>query len=289
MFQSIRQYGGRFSGCPIYALSPRAGHDISREGRVQLDQLGVTYIDTILNTECTEYGSANRVAAAAHVEGRYSHEVLVVLDSDTLFLREPEKLLLSPEVDVAVRPVDVKGMCTNGPTDPFDRYWRELCRYSNVDYDQIPWSESFVDRHRIKASYNGGLVIVRGGLGILQRWSRFFFASVRQGLTPFDKEWQLRSGVRWVSSTASKFWGSNQAALSLAIWNSTRRVEELPPTYNYPLHQHEQIDSEIVRRVFPSLIHVHYHWLLQESPASNPLFDAAGPLSIDQRKWLAQR
>jgi hypothetical protein len=156
-----------------------------------------------------------------------------------------------------------------------------------VDYDEIPWTESFVDRARIKASYNGGLVVVRSELGILQRWAKFFFDSVRQRLTPYSDAWRLRSGVSWVDSTASKFWGSNQAALSLAIWSSTRRVQELPPTYNYPLHQHPLIDRKIVEELYPELVHVHYHWLFEEPHEHNPLFAPRGPLSDEQRRWLS--
>ena len=287
LFESIRRYTGRFRDCPVYALSPRTGQTISADTRYKLNELKVIYIDEVLNNECREYGSANRVAAAAYVEEKYAHELLVILDSDTLFLREPYRILLPREIDVAVRPVDIKGMCTEGPADPFDSYWRELCRCCGVDYQEIPWIETFVDRHRIKASYNGGLVIVRAKLRILRRWAEFFFASVREGLTPYAQEWHLRSGVSWIDSTASRFWGSNQAALSLAIWSITRRVQELPPIYNYPLHQHHQIDAETIRDAFPHLVHVHYHWLLGQEPAQNPLFGSEGPLSQSQHEWLS--
>jgi hypothetical protein len=286
LFESIRQYAGRFRDCPIYALSPRSGHSISKRARNRLDELRVNYIDVILNTECREYGSANRVAAAAYIEEVYPHEILVILDSDTLFLREPDKILLSPDVDAAVRPVDVKGMCTDGPADPFDIYWRDLCHCCSVDYEEIPWTDSFVDHHRIKASYNGGLVIVRGSLGILRQWASFFFASIRQGLTPYSEDRLFRSGAGWIDSTAGRLWGSNQAALTLAIWSITRRVQELPPTYNYPLTLHDQIDAATANAVFPDLVHVHYHWLLEEESARNPLFDSAGPLSSRQHDWL---
>lgn len=286
LFESIRLYAGRLRDCPVYAFSPREGHAISRSARSTLERLRVTYSDAILNSECPEYGSANRVAAAAHAEEIYDHEFLVVLDSDTLFLREPDKILLPPDVDVAVRPVDVKGMCTTGAEDPFDKYWRDLCRSCGVDYEEIPWTASFVDQQRIKASYNGGLVIVRAELGILRQWARFFFASVRQRLTPYAEPWRLRSGVSWIDSSASRLWGSNQAALSLAIWSNTRRVQQLPPTYNYPLHQHQQIDEETVKSVFSQLVHVHYHWLLEEENDANPLFDPGGPLSAQQLQWL---
>jgi hypothetical protein len=287
LFESIRLYTGRFRNYSIYALSPRSGHAISRRARQRLDELGVTYIDAILNTECQEYGSANRVAAAAHIEAFYPHDVLVILDSDTLFLREPNEIMLQPNLDVAVRPVGVKGMCTSGPGDPFDSYWRELCRCCGVDYDQIPWTESFADRCRIKASYNAGLVIVRGELGIMQRWSDFFFASVRKQLRPYSHDRRFRSGAGWVESGASRLWGSNQAALSLAIWNTTQKVKELDPTYNYQLIVHEQIGWRRRRKVFPNLVHVHYHWMLQEKASKNPLFNRSGPLSRGQRAWLS--
>ena len=287
LFESIRRYAGRFRHCPIYALSPRREHSISASARNRLDELGVVYIDEILNTDCPEYGSANRVAAAGYVEQKHPHNILVILDSDTLFLREPNEILLLPDVDVALRPVDVKGMCTSGPTDPFDAYWRDLCRCCGVDYNQIPWTESFADRCRIKASYNAGLVIVRGKLGIMQRWSHFFFTSVRQQLRPYAHDRHFRAGAGWVEPAASKLWGSNQAALSLAIWSTTRNVKELEPIYNYALTVHEQIDKRLRKRIFPNLVHVHYHWLLHDRTSKNPLFDRSGPLSAEQRVWLS--
>lgn len=287
LFESIRRYAGRFRDCSLYALSPRAGHAISKDTRRRLDELGATYVDRILNTECTEYGSANRVAAAAHIEETRSHDILVILDSDTIFLREPSEFVLLPDTDVAARTVDAKGMSTSGPSDSFDRYWQDLCHCCGVDYDEIPWGESFVDHQRIKTNYNAGLIVVRGGLGILRRWSDFFFRSIREGLRPYTSAVSFRAGAGWIEPAAGNLWGSNQAALSLAIWSSTRRVFELPPTYNYPLTLHQRVDPILVRNVFPHLVHVHYHWLLAaDAIRANPLFGRSGPLSDDQRKWL---
>jgi len=155
-----------------------------------------------------------------------------------------------------------------------------------VDYDQIPWTESFADRCRIKASYNAGLVIVRGKLGIMQRWADFFFASIRKQLKPYSHDRRFRSGAGWVESGASRLWGSNQAALSLAIWSTTQRVKELEPTYNYQLIVHEQIDRVVRQKVFPNLVHVHYHWMLHDRSLANLLFETPGPLSFDQQEWL---
>ena len=227
------------------------------------------------------------MAAAAYIEEMYPHEILVILDSDTLFLREPTELVLPANVDVAVRPVDIKGMSTSGPSDTCDRYWQDLCRCCGVDYDDIPWRESFVDRQRIKANYNGGLVVVRRSAGILLRWSDFFFGSIRAGLKPRSHAETFRTGAGWIEPAAANLWGSNQAALSLAIWSASRHVHELPATYNYPLHLHNQVDAELARSVFPELVHVHYHALFApDALPGNPLFLDAGPLCPLLKDWL---
>jgi hypothetical protein len=226
------------------------------------------------------------VAAAAYAEEAYGHEFLVVLDSDTLILREPEEFLPPPGVDVAVRPVDLKGMCTEGPFDPSDAYWRDLCRCCGVDYEQVPWVESFVDRRRVKASYNGGLIVARRGAGVMRRCADYFFASVRRGLVPRPDARPFRAGAGWVGTAASRLWGSSQAALSLAVWGSTRRVRELPPTYNYPLHLHGRLDPALARDTLRRLVHVHYHAMLEEGPSANPLFDEPETLTPGQRAWL---
>ena len=160
LFDSIRLHTGRFKDCSLYALSPRAGHSISLDARRRLNDLGAHYTDAILNTECPEYGPANRVIAAAYIEDLRRHDTLVILDSDTLFLREPCEFILPLHIDVAVRPVDVKGMSTGGPKDSCDAYWRNLCRSCGVDYDEIP-----LERVLCRSSANQGKLQRRSGGG----------------------------------------------------------------------------------------------------------------------------
>lgn len=287
LFESIRCYAGRFKDCAVYALSPRAGYGISNEALRRLDELGVEYIDTVLNDICPQYASANRVAAAAHIEETRPHEFLVILDSDTLFLREPEEFILPRGCDVLVRPVDLKGVSTTGEGDLCDAYWRDLCRCCGVEYERIPWGHSFVDGQRIKANYNGGLVVARGALGVMRRWAEFFFRSVGEGLRPRPGAEGFRAGAGIVEPAAAELWGSNQAALSLAAWSTTRHVRLFPPTYNYPLHLHQHMTPQVVREVFPRLVHVHYHWLFApDSLVTNPIFLPSGPLSATQIEWL---
>jgi uncharacterized coiled-coil protein SlyX len=289
LFESIRAYGGALADSPIYALAPRAGQGVVGATRHRLEALQVEYIDLVLNSDCPEYGSANRVVAAAHIEETRTHDILVVLDSDTLVLRDPEAFRLPEEVDVAVRPVDYKGICTAGPHDPFERYWRRLCEICGVGYDEIPWIESYVDRARVKASYNGGLVVARSARGILRRWREFFLASIRAELRPRAEPVSFRSSTGTVAAAASRLWGSNQAALSLAMWSTTRRVLTLDPSYNYPLHAHTALGERRVRN-FDRLVHVHYHWLFEpDAIAAAPITASTSTLAGDKLAWLRAR
>ena len=232
--ESIRQFGGRYRDSPILAFSPRAGLAVDGDTRRVLADMGVQYVDEPLNTTCREYVSANRVFAGAWAEAHSDTDFIVVLDSDTVYLREPE---MPTTVDVAARPVDSKGSATRGPGDAFEDYWVALCAMCGVPIDRLPYLRATVDGQRIRASYNGGLIVCRRDKGIFMRSAEIFSQSLAAGLRPYRG-----SGIDILASTGpvgqagSEFWGSNQAALAIAIWATTDRVLHYPPSYNVPLH-----------------------------------------------------
>jgi hypothetical protein len=287
LFESIRLYTGRFRGCDIFAISPRPGYGASLRARHRFRELGVQHIDKPLNSTCPYYGSANRVAAGAYVESLGIHDVVVVLDSDTLFLREPTEFLLSDDVDIAMRPVDMQGICSEGREDARDVYWRTLCERFGASLEILPFIESTVDRKRLRASYNGGLVISRTSCGIIQRWAELFFTSIRDGIVPLSSGTVFRAGVGWVTPEAARLWGSNQAALSLAAWSSTSCVSLLPKTYNFPLHLHDAVVKHGDQVRLSDLVHVHYHWLFDpDALKGNPLLVNSEDFPECQRLWL---
>jgi hypothetical protein len=257
--ESIRQFGGPCCRAPILAVAPRPGLGIDSEARRRLDAMGVEYVEEPLNRVCPQYGSANRVFAAAWAERRARSEWIVVLDSDTILL---EGLELPAEADVAVRPIDTKGSATEGPGDPFDEYWTRLAEIQGVPLDDLPFIRTTDRGHRVRASYNGGLIVVRRERGILGAWGDLFSRSVDAGLKPWrGSNLNVFASTGFVGQEASEYWGSNQAAAALAIWSTTKRVFHYPDTYNVPLHllmEHPELATGV--RTSP-LIHVHYHWL----------------------------
>jgi hypothetical protein len=253
LIESIRAFTGAYKDSDILAISPR-GLGVDQATQATLRQLGVHYLDSPINTVCPEYGSANRIYAGAWAARNTTASTLIVLDSDTIFLDEP--ILLGSEWDAAVRPVDVKGSTSSGADDPLDAYWQSMCRLADIEIDALPWIETTIDRQRVRASYNGGYLVVRRDTGILEKAAEIFTRSVSLGLRPLKNQ-----GLNVVASTgpvglvASEYWGSNQAALSVAIWSLTQRVLMLDPSYNIPLHS---LTAGTWGGSPPVL--VHYHW-----------------------------
>jgi hypothetical protein len=285
--ESIRRFAGRHRSAPIVAVAPRPGLGVDRATRARLSTLGVEYVEEPLNRVCPEYGSANRVFAAAWAERRASSDWMVVLDSDTIFLDEPE---LPPDADVAVRPVDMKGCASEGPDDPFEEYWTRLAEIRGVALDCLPFVHTTICDRRVRASYNGGLTVVRRERGILGAWADLFERSVAAGLKPWrGRNVNVRASTGLVGRAASEYWGSNQAAAALAIWSTTRRVRHYPDTYNMPLHLLVEYPDRVSPRPAP-LVHVHYHWLLTEPYylcALGALRRLGG--TPDQIDWLMSR
>ena len=285
--ESIRRFGGRHRDAAILAVSPRAGLGVDLATRRALDAMDVEYAEQSLNMVCPEYGSANRVFAAAWAEGRARSRWIVVLDSDTVFLDQPE---LPEDADVAVRPVDTKGSTTEGPGDPFEDYWRRLADLQRVSIECLPFIPTTDGGHRVRASYNGGLVVTRRDCGILTAWADLFARSIGEDLRPFrNSDLNVYASTGYVGREVSEYWGSNQAALALAIWSTTTRVCHYPDTYNLPLHIAVDHPHLRTRRASP-LVHVHYHWVFTEAHYQSALA-ALGDLGAtsDRLDWLRAR
>ena len=281
--ESIRHFCGRYANCPITVVSPRSSRRPSPETLRKLDMLSAEYLPTDVRSAAPDYGTSYRVHAAACIESRPGPPVIVQLDSDTAFISEPDFSLLG--VDAAARPVDVKGMCTTGPDDAFDAYWRKLCAILSVDYEGIPWVETTVDRQVVRASYNGGLLVTRRASGLFARTDQFFRRLVEAELHPWTANGPLlRTGTGFLSGSRTAYWGTSQAAFSLAAVASGRDVQLLPATHNFPLHSIDQMTAA----VRDQLVHLHYHWLFTTPEETAPILKRLN-LPSETADWLEER
>ncbi len=287
LVESIRLLPGDAGTAGVTVVSPRPDRRPTQATLRQLERLGAEYLPLAIDSPCPYYGTSFKLGAMAAVEKRPGPSTLIMLDSDTLFLAPPVFDL--GERCAALRPVDGKGMCTAGPDDPFDEYWRRLCALCDVSYDDIPWVEAAKDGLRVKACHNGGLVAANRRDGLFATSYEFLGRSVAVGLSPRPDSAQtatFRTGSGRVSGQTRQIWGAAQAVLSLALVSQGLEARILPPTYNVPINHFELL----VRR-FPEVasasVHVHYHWFCDaDKLASNPLLDGRVTVPSSVRELL---
>lgn len=282
LVESLRRFGGPAADLPVYAISPRPARAPEAECLSNLRRLGATTLVEPLVDEAEAYGTLARLAACVWAEEHLPHRTIVSLDNDMLFVRPPDFSL--GRADVVARPVDCKGMCTCGVGDAFDPYWRQTATACGISYDDIPWVETTIDRLRVKASYNGGMVVVSRGLGLFREASRLFAILRGRGLAP-----RARGAIEIVASTgsvgveASRWWGAAQAVLSLAATRLGARVAVAPPEYNVPVHLAEEAVAFGRPLAMTHAVLIHYHRVFDGSRAARLPRQSAGGASRD---WL---
>jgi glycosyltransferase involved in cell wall biosynthesis len=286
--ESIRRYAGRFRQSRILAFAPRPGLGVDAATRAALEEMKVEYIDEPLNTTCREYAPANRVFAGGYAERNLDTDLVIVMDSDTVWLDEPEFPL---DMDAAARPVDSKGSATRGPGDRFEAYWETMARMCGVSLERLPFVRSTIGNEHIRVSYNAGLTVVRRQKGILARCAELFAESVRAGMRPYrGTGMNIFASTGHVGEAGSEYWGSSQTALTLAIWACTDRVLHYPDQYNVPLHLVAAEGDIDPRWLAHPPVHLHYHWMFgrKHHDVAMELLLKLG-LSADRMEWLRGR
>lgn len=258
--ESIRRFGGAYAKAQIVAVNARPQLPISAAGKRRLAELGVDYVSEPLNRTGSPYLPINRIVAGSWAESYLTRKYVVVLDSDMLFVRPPSFV----RAGAGVRPVDVKGATSKGPGDPLDTYWTAMCRIGGLSVDALPYRRATVDGAHVRASYNGGFCIVRRSLGILRETHRVFEESRLRDLCPLRGTGaSVYASTGHVGSEASEWWGSSQAALSVAIHARARDVRLYDERYNVPVHLLVDGSPAEVRWPSDEVILVHYHWLCE--------------------------
>lgn len=285
--ESIRLLGDDWRDAELCAVSPRAARRPGPDSLQALERLGVRVVALDVESPCPDYGTSWRMAALTRIEAAPGPPVMVMLDSDTLFLAPP-RLRLDPR-GVALRPVDVKGICSEGPQDPLDRYWQRLAQLCDVDLDAVPWVDATVTGERIRASHNGGFVAVARHHGLFARAFQFLERTCLHDLAPRTEiGGPYRIGSGEASGEAIRLWGSAQTTLTMAMVSLGLHQQLLPPTYNVPLH----LADPLLRRhpqARDRAVHVHYHHLCEaDTLASNPLLDGRMQIPDPVRALLAR-
>jgi hypothetical protein len=242
--RSIRRFGGRFRADPIHAIQPRAGEAIARSTRVALAGLGVDLHSEVLNRDFVSYSVGNKIFASAWAEEALGHDVLVFLDSDTIFTGEPDELDLAGGIDAALRPAHSVGHNSSGPGHPMDPYWRRVYDLFGITDERYVETELGTIT---RAYFSAGLIAVRRQAGLFRQWKRDFHALTAADCLP-------ESGIA----------RADEIALAVTMLRVMDRVSLLDARYNYLIFKRAQLLPPWDRVPLERLVHVHYRRAFSE-------------------------
>lgn len=241
--RSIRRWAGRYSELPIHAYRPRRGPRLADETYRALEELAVVLHEEVLNADHHDYVHANTIYSMAQAEQTLDADIVVWCDSDKVFLSEPMRFGLRSGIDAAVSGpyyYSRRGTKSTGPGDPHDAYWRRLYELAGASAE--PFVTAHVDGARMRAFWNGGLIVFRRHAGLASQWLDLLTLLLEVGHIP-------EQGIL------------NLDELSLAGILARRpdAVEELDCRYNHNLALRARLSEPARSYELADLVSVHYH------------------------------
>lgn len=228
LMESIRTFAGSLSQAPIWCLMPEYGKQLSMATQHKLVSLNVILIPFEIDYEILRFPFTGEAQAAAVAESMANGKAdfLVWLGANTVVLQEPSHFLLPDDKSLGYRPVHHTnvGSRYDRPLDPF---WTLVYQYCSVSEDRIFVMTTHVDDTKIRPYFNAGVLVTRPEKHLLRNWRDAFFRVYQKP----DLQKFYRQDERYAVFI-------HQAVLSGVILSefTTDEIQELPATYNYPVH-----------------------------------------------------
>ncbi len=188
--RSLRTFGGKLANDPLWLMVPKSLEYVSKATRQALKGLGVQLNRFEVPEEALRFPFGGKVYAAAAAESLASDkaDVLVWMDSDTVFTGEPVELVLKENVSLGYRPVMLKNI-SSLYDEPLNAFWDFIYRGCGTFVKNSFPMVTTVDAVRIRPQFNAGILSVRPKVGLLQAWRNNFERLYQQSnLVPFYQE-----------------------------------------------------------------------------------------------------
>jgi len=225
--ESIRDFGGRVKDAPIRLYVADYNNLDTAAIRQKFAPINVEVFSSGAPEEALRFYYAGKVYAAGLAERQLenSAEILIWMDDDTIFLREPSVFLLKPGISFAYRPImhNRSGTLYGQEPGPF---WKRIYEKSNVKSESLFKMTTPADNQIVNAYFNAGLLVVRPEKGILRKW-----------VDNFKTLYQDSVLAQMCQEDNEKKIFLHQTALVGPVLNTLKRSEmiELGDDYNYPL------------------------------------------------------
>ncbi len=219
MIESLRRWGGAYASCPVYAVTPRFGPPISKNTRIQLEQLQAQYISFSNQHKYSWNKFLNKLMALKAVEEIAETEFISWLDSDLLVVDEPSEFMMKEDFSFVACPADKLSNETSGADDPNDPYWRQICKCVDIDIEELPWVSSEPQHSPMRFCFNSGVFVYRSSTNFAQHY--------------LDTFTQLCDAQ--VMSNRSGFFFNDQVALGLTVAKMQIPWDTLSYSHNFAI------------------------------------------------------
>jgi hypothetical protein len=232
LVKSLRAFGGRWRNHPLWVMIPNTLETLSETTRAELLALGAKLLPFEVETRTLEFIFGGKVVASAAAESlaEGQADVLVWMDSDTVFLNEPEAFILGEEKTLGCCPVMLRNISSLSE-EPLDPFWEAVYKGCRTPPENLFSLETLVDQVKIRAQVNAGLLVVRPEKGLLRSWRDDFLRLYPLSQwEPFYKENILYKVFIHQAILA----GTMLARLS------PNEIHYFPRRVNYPLFLHDR-------------------------------------------------
>lgn len=210
-------------------------------------------------------------AALAESHAEDNSSLLAWLSPNAVVVQEPSAFLLPPDIALGYRPVHhaLIGSRIEEELDPFWTLVYELC---DTPVDRVFPMRTHIEDIRVRPYFNAGFIVVRPEKRLLREWKMLFASVVSdsrlQSLYALNQRYDIFI---------------HQALLSGLILRMFRQEElqELPHTYNYPVHLHREDRTALKPRAMDDTVVFRHEGFYQDSSWTESF-----PASDGLRQWL---
>jgi hypothetical protein len=250
LVESIRSSAGSLSKNPIWCIVPKYDKQLSKGFTKKISLFDVDIFFYAIDKALLEFPFAPMVMSAAETESRAlgQTEILVWLDTNTVILKEPKDFFLADHISLGYRPAHHR-LIGSPSAEPPDDFWKHIYNYCGVPEKNMFSMMTHVDGKKIRPYFNAGILITRPGKKIFQSWKDMFFAIYQEAVF---KEF-YKTDDRYAIFM-------HQAVLSGVILASLSpdELQELPPTYNYPVHLYNEDITQNKQKNLKALVTFRY-------------------------------
>ncbi|NHJ46955.1 MAG: hypothetical protein FK733_04125, partial [Asgard group archaeon] len=233
LVESIRRFSGKFANAPIWAFTKVREDDFPIDALQRLQKLNIQlhYLD--IEKEVNDkfpFISVVKATATAEKLALGKTKLLMWLAENSIFLDEPNDLILNENKNLGYRPVHhiLIGSLYDKPLDDF---WEMLYEKCEVPSGKVFPMKTHVDNNIIRPYFNSGFLIVKPERELFQK----YWENYKKLHNDLDITKYYEKDDKYVTFI-------HQVVLSCTILANLDldEIQELPSNYNYPLHLHDE-------------------------------------------------